>query len=229
MKNKSRNGKSLASPLAWLAFVVTFVLGLLAEWLLPFRVFVGIIMLAFIFSLVVLILSFVKSRKSRSELPSAIWIGVCTISAFFITAKGFAYAFIDVAFLPFWEIGLILGLFTGCFVMIKWCWKGSRWFGRIGGILGITLVTAILVIVFASHLNFLLDFHEPVACAARIEEKEVDRHRKSPDTYSFEVTVDGETFDLVVGLIEYEQYEVGDIYTFEKYRGAFGKSFYISD
>ena len=55
------------------------------------------------------------------------------------------------------------------------------------------------------------------------------RHRKSPDSYEFEMTVDGKTFDLEVGRREYKKYEVGDTYTFKEYKGAFGKPFYARD
>jgi hypothetical protein len=78
------------------------------------------------------------------------------------------------------------------------------------------------------HLNYLLD-PQPTEIHAVIEEKEKVRHRKSPDSYEFEMTVDGETFDLEVGRREYNRYEVGDTYTFYEYKGAFGKPFYIAE
>ena len=64
---------------------------------------------------------------------------------------------------------------------------------------------------------------------AVIEDKHVHRNAKSTDTYEFEMTVDGESFDLNVGEREYKRYEVGDTYTFKEYKGAFGKPFYARD
>jgi hypothetical protein len=63
---------------------------------------------------------------------------------------------------------------------------------------------------------------------AVIEEKNVVRHRKSPDSYEFELTEDGESFVLKVDREEYQRYEVGDTYTFKAYKGAFGKPFCVA-
>ena len=52
---------------------------------------------------------------------------------------------------------------------------------------------------------------------------------RSSDTYYFEFSVDGEPFELEVGLVEYLLYEEGDTYTFKEYKGAFGKPFYARD
>jgi 4-amino-4-deoxy-L-arabinose transferase-like glycosyltransferase len=139
-----------------------------------------------------------------------------------------AYSFYKEPFLPFWKPSLILGLAVGIFVTVKWIWKGTGWVGRIGSIVVCTCMVFLFCWIPLCHLNYLLD-PQPTEIHAVIEEKEKVRHRKSPDSYEFEMTVDGETFDLEVGRREYNRYEVGDTYTFKEYKGAFGKPFYIAE
>jgi hypothetical protein len=139
-----------------------------------------------------------------------------------------AYSFYEEPFIPFWEICLAVGLLVSVFVTVKWIWKGTGWGGRIGSIVVCTCMVFLFCWIPLCHLNYLLDF-EPTEIHAVIEEKEKVRHRKSPDSYEFEMTVDGETFDLEVGRREYNRYEVGDTYTFYEYKGAFGKPFYIAE
>ena len=220
------------SPIKWLILGLAVVGTIVAGWFLPARLYVGGAMVIWVVSAFLLIRSFVLLARKDSDIPMGLTLvsaGACLLSSFALVEKGFMYSFLHEPLIPFWEIGVILGLAVGIFVMVKWGRKGTKWYGMLGGILGLALATAVFVIVFASHLNFLLDFSQPMAQTARIEEKERHRHTKSADTYSFALTVDGETFDLDVDYVEYEKYEKGDIYTFEKYRGAFGKPFYISD
>ena len=139
-----------------------------------------------------------------------------------------AYSFYEEPFIPFWEICLAVGLLVSVFVTVKWIWKGTGWVGRIGSIVVCTCMVFLFCWIPLCHLNYLLDF-EPTEIHAVIEEKEKVRHRKSPDSYEFEMTVDGETFDLEVGRREYNRYEVGDTYTFYEYKGAFGKPFYLAE
>ena len=139
-----------------------------------------------------------------------------------------AYFFYEESFVPFWEICLAVGLLVSVFVTVKWVWKGTGWVGRIGSLALCTCMVFLFCWIPLCHLNYLLD-PQPTEIHAVIEEKEKVRHRKSPDSYEFEMTVDGETFDLEVGRREYDRYEVGDTYTFKEYKGAFGKPFYIAE
>lgn len=139
-----------------------------------------------------------------------------------------AYFFYEESFVPFWEICLAVGLLVSVFVTVKWVWKGTGWVGRIGSLALCTCMVFLFCWIPLCHLNYLLD-PQPTEIHAVIEEKEKVRHRKSPDSYEFEMTVDGETFDLEVGRREYDRYEVGDTYTFKEYKGAFGKPFYLAE
>ena len=140
-----------------------------------------------------------------------------------------AYSFYKEPFIPFWEISLAIGLAVSIFVTVKWVWKGAGWGGRIGSIALGTVLVFFLCWISLCHLNYLLDFQPPAQKQAVIEEKDIIRHRKSPDSYEFQMTLDGETFDLEVGGREYNRYEVGDTYTFKEYGGAFGKPFYMAE
>ena len=139
-----------------------------------------------------------------------------------------AYFFYEESFVPFWEICLAVGLLVSVFVTVKWVWKGTGWVGRIGSLALCTCMVFLFCWIPLCHLNYLLD-PQPTEIHAVIEEKEKVRHRKSPDSYEFEMTVDGETFDREVGRREYDRYEVGDTYTFKEYKGAFGKPFYLAE
>ena len=79
------------------------------------------------------------------------------------------------------------------------------------------------------HLNLLLDFTPPAERQAVIVNKNEHDNGRSSDTYYFEFSVDGEPFELEVGLVEYFLYDEGDTYTFKEYKGAFGKPFYARD
>ena len=153
--------------------------------------------------------------------------GLVSFMGFTFTVS--AYSFYKEPFAPFWEICLALGLAVGIFVTVKWVWKGTGWGGRIGSMVLCTVLVFFLCCISLCHLNYLLDFQPPAEIHAVIEEKDITRHRKGPDSYKFELTVDGESFDLEVGKREYKRYEVGDTYTFKEYKGAFGKPFYIAE
>ena len=153
--------------------------------------------------------------------------GLVSFMGFTFTVS--AYSFYKEPFAPFWEICLALGLAVGVFVMVKWVWKGTGWGGRIGSMVVCAAMAFLAFWIPLCHLNYLLDFQPPEEIHAVIEEKDITRHRKGPDSYKFELTVDGESFDLEVGKREYKRYEVGDTYTFKEYKGAFGKPFYIAE
>ena len=128
----------------------------------------------------------------------------------------------------FWKIALVIGVLAGAAITVKWLWKGSRFWGRIGYFaLCSFLITSSLWACIA-HLNYALDFSEPQEYILVIEGKEHHRHRKSPDSYEFVFTVDGETFDLKVASFEYRTYAIGDTYRVLRYAGVFGEPFYIS-
>ena len=181
-------------------------------------------------SVCAVVVAFKGKEKENSRLVSwgvsfAVIGGLVSFMGLGFTVR--AYSFYKEPFIPFWEICLALGLAVGVFVT-KWVWKETGWGGRIGSMLVGMALAFILCWIPLCHLNYLLDFEPPVERQAVIEEKDVVRHRKSPDSYEFELTVDGESFDLKVDREEYQRYEVGDTYTFKAYKGAFGKPFCVA-
>ena len=228
-KKYSRKQGRKDNLLTWgVAIAVTaavFVLGTV----LPHRVIVLLSGALLLLSIVAIAVA-IKKREARG----AVWgiafgFGGGLVSFMGLGFTVSAYSFYEEPFIPFWEICLAVGLLVSIFVTVKWVWKGSGWGGRIGSLVICTFMVFLFCWIPLCHLNYLLDFQPPTEIHAVIEHKEVNRHRKSPDTYEFQMTVDGQTFDLEVGRREYDRHEEGDTYTFKAYKGAFGKPFYARD
>ena len=232
---KKRSGKwgrklDLGSGLGMVAGLVLF---LVLGKILPHRMTVLTCMVGGIAAVVALILTICLSRKGKELLRVPSWVGGFAVMCGFMSFVGFvttlkAYSFYKEPSTPFWEICLALGLAVGVFVTVKWVWKGTGWGGRIGSLVFCTVLAFLLSWMTLCHMNYLLDFEPPAERQAVIEEKQVHRNAKSPDSYEFELTVGGESFDLKVGRREYDRYEVGDTYTFKAYKGAFGKPFCVA-
>lgn len=229
MKTKRSKGRK-TEPATWgitaAVMVVVFLLGIL----LPHRVTVllsAALCALSVFAIVAAIKGKENSWIFSWGVPFGFVGGLVSFMGFAYTVS--AYSFYKEPFIPFWEISLALGLAVSIFVTVKWVWKGAGWGGRIGSIALGTVLVFFLCWISLCHLNYLLDFQPPVEKQAVIEEKDIIRHRKSPDSYEFEMTLDGETFDLEVEGREYNRYEVGDTYTFKEYKGAFGKPFYMAE
>ena len=208
-----------------LAMAVCWVIDLL----LPLRWVLVLSVVGCVGSLALLIAGMVGKKNEVFIWCMPFLLGVCMMSFIGFMDKGLSYSFPQEPFVPFWEISLILGAALGAFVTVKIVWKQSGIGGRIGSFVLVTLISALFIMITVCHLNYLLDLQPPTEIHAVIEDKEITHHRKSPDSYEFELTVDGESFDLEVGKREYKRYEVGDTYTFKEYTGAFGKPFYVAE
>ena len=137
------------------------------------------------------------------------------------------YRFVDL-WIPFLPLSLAVGVLVSTVVMAKWLWKGSRFWGRIGYFVLCCFLATALCASCILHANYALDFSEPEEYILVIEDKDCDHHRKSPNSYEFTFSVDGQSFDLEVAYAEYRTYAVGDTYRVLRYAGAFGEPFYIS-
>lgn len=227
---KSPKKGRVNEPSTWVITIVVMAVACGFGIFLPHRLLV----LLSVALCAVSIISIVAAFKGKEILRIASW-GLCFgVVAALVSLMGFvytlgAYSFYKEPFIPFWEISLTLGLAVGIFVTVKWIWTGTGWGGRIGSIALCAVLVFFLCCLALCHLNYLLDFQPPVEKKAVIEEKDIILHHKSPDSYEFEMTVDGEPFYLEVKWAEYQRYEVGDTYTFKEYRGAFGKPFYIAE
>lgn len=168
-----------------------------------------------------------KKRSVYFCMPTilVLWI----LSLFTIIFRALNYSFIDGSLLPFWKLPLALGGLVSAWITIRWIWKKAKMPIRILSFLLLFVVLTCIFSVFASHLNYTLDSEEPIRRVARIEE--IDSSYSSghaPTRYYFTLTVDGETVYLDVSWSDYMKYEVGEVYKFEQYNGAFDKPFYIS-
>jgi hypothetical protein len=100
---------------------------------------------------------------------------------------------------------------------------------KIGIFLIVCFVSVFVVWANIANLNYVLDFSEPEAYRVNIEDKDHTRRRKGIDWYTFTVTVNGKPVDIEVSASEYNAYEIGDMYTVNLYKGAFGEPFFIAD
>ena len=126
----------------------------------------------------------------------------------------------------FWPVALMLALVAGVAVVKKFFWNSSMGM-RVFFLLFWGVASYVVVSVCAANLNYVLDLEAPSVCVAEIEEKDHTESSKGRDSYEFQVTVDGKTFDLEVSAITYRAHEVGDDYSFLRYEGAFGVPFYL--
>ena len=232
-KRKSNVDKEVRRDMAWL-FVLLVLSSLLCRGvnrLLSFR-------LSLLFSILGLAgaVALCISGARLTNRNSSLWflpLGVGSGLGFWCFCRllltGFVYTYCGEPFHPFWEVSLAVGLVAGVTVTVIWLWKRGGIGTRIAGFLAVSLVTALLMMFFMPHANYLLDLHPPVEKQAVIEEKKITRRGKPYDDYGFQLTVDGETFCLDVDRADYQSYEAGDTYCFKAYKGAFGKPFYIAE
>lgn len=213
----------------WIFAAVT----MLAVWvvgvLLPLRLAVLLSLLGIAASIVGIVISARAIKAGRRDPLFPIWLGAGLGSLFRFFGMSNAYTFFNEPFYPFWKLALILGLAVGVLVTVKWAWKNTGFWLRLGSILATSFLAFFLVLIMICHLNLLLDFTPPAERQMVIMNKNEQDNGRSSDTYYFEFSVDGEPFELEVGLVEYLLYEEGDTYTFKEYKGAFGKPFYARD
>ena len=213
----------------WIFAAVT----MLAVWvvgvLLPLRLAVLLSLLGIAASIVGLVISARAIRAGKRDTLFPVWLGGGLGSLFRFLGMGNAYTYYEEPFYPFWKLALILGLAVGVFVTVKWAWKHTGFWLRLGSVLATSFLAFFLVLTMICHLNLLLDFTSPIERQAVIVNKNEHDNGRSSDTYYFEFWVDGKPFELEVGLVEYLLYDEGDTYTFKEYKGAFGKPFYARD
>ena len=213
----------------WIFAAVTTLAVWVVGVLLPLRWAVLLSILGIAASITGLVISTRAIRAGKRDPLFPVWLGVGLGSLFRFISMGNAYTYYEEPFYPFWKLALILGLAVGVFVTVVWVWKHTGFWLRLGSIFATSLVALFLVLTMICHLNLLLDFTPPIERHTVIVNKNEHDNGKSSDTFYFEFIVDGEPFELEVGLVEYFLYDEGDTYTFKEYKGAFGKPFYARD
>lgn len=224
--NKALKKVNVSSVILAIAMVL---LPIILKYLLPRKIFISCILLILASITIAAVLVPVLCKEKTC---AKTWIFLFIASLYPIIQSFRSsndYSFASQTPLPFWEIPLIISIILAITVTVKWLRERTNIPARIGYFVLIVFVSFFVLWSPIIHLNFVLDFSEPEQCYAIIEEKDIDRLRKSPDIYKFKVSIDGESYSLTVSMLEYEQYKVGDIYVFERYNGAFNMPFYISD
>jgi len=146
-----------------------------------------------------------------------------------ITAVDAMRSFSYTKAIPFVVIPLIVGIISTV-VFFVFSTKDSKLWLRILWSIIIGFVAAFYCSGFIMNLNYAFDTSEPEVCTAVIIDKDrTSGSRRRSSRYDFDVAYDGEEFSLYVSRSEYKFYEVGDTVRFYKYKGAFGKPFYISE
>ena len=213
----------------WIFAAVTTLAVWVVGVLLPLRWAVLLSILGIAASIAGIVISARAIKAGKRDPLFPIWLGVGLGSLFRFFGMSNAYTFFNEPFYPFWKLALILGLAVGVFVTVKWAWKHTGFWLRLGSILATSFLAFFLVLTMICHLNLLLDFTPPAERQAVIVNKNEHDNGRSSDTFYFEFIVDGEPFELEVGLVEYFLYDEGDTYTIKEYKGAFGKPFYARD
>ena len=218
---------------AWavILFVVKLVLLLLSHFIVPHQATVLIHVILFCVQMAEFV-AFLSLKRKGSLILKCMSAGfMMFFYMIFYLAAAHRYHFFD-GYFPFWLPALILTALVTTLLMVATAnvvWKNLGWKWRI---FAISLIAFLLFVAFfemIGHLNYVLDTKGPQQYTAVIEDKDYTHYRKGPDSYEFRVTVDGETFDLNVSVLEYGRYEIGDTYTFYRYEGAFGKPFYLAE
>ncbi len=89
----------------------------------------------------------------------------------------------------------------------------------------------VLVLFFlpaGGHLNYVLDFSEPVLMEGTVVGHNSYIHRRGPDSYELSLTLNGKEYELEVSREDYYSYQVGDSYEVYRCKGAFGRAFYTA-
>lgn len=128
----------------------------------------------------------------------------------------------------FWLIALLVGIPLGVLMTVRKI-RNAGTSSRILSVLVGCLLSVFLLHTLLLHLNYALDFDASVEYTSVIEDKEYERRHKGGNIHKLKVTADGESFYLRVNSLEYDRYEVGDEYSFQKYGGAFGVPFYVAE
>lgn len=241
-KTKKKKNSIRHSIAFWIAqAILSAALILLPAWLLgsilPGMIdHLTLIRGALLFTTVLLItaiLTYIFRKKDSLSLIS--FPEVCFIEIMVLTLGllfRLDYAFIDMGFSLLWLIPLIISFGASLFFILKCYSEPITPLKRIGYILLFTFIVHRILVTYAYHLNYALDFSPPQEYSSVIVDKDRNSHtgrrRRLPTTYEFTVIADGKKYDLAVTREEYNRYDEGDTYCFYRYEGALGEPFFLS-
>lgn len=201
---------------------------------LPFDAIATLSIILLAFSVAVLIFSALRNDEEESKILARIkTISFATLlfAALSLLYQSDAYVFLEKEMLPFWEISLAVGVICGALFAVNTL-RNQNEKGQIIALILISLLVALIITIVVSSaistLNYLLDESEPTEIVAIIEDKDHNRRRKGPDNYELEFLLDGEKVSIDVPSEVYRDSAVGDLFTFYRYEGRFGKPFYMA-
>ena len=224
MKDSKKKESKVSSLLAGIWFAVLLAL----NYLLELRTFLWLAMiLSAALVIIKVFICFSDEKEKYDKISHTLFLGWVLLFLVIAFPAFSHYTYTSGAFMPFWRISLVIGIITGILYGISHRDRvnSTHWIFMFL----VSLIVFFVVNIYTSHLNYILDTNEPERRIAVIEDKEHNRHRKSADSYEFQLTLDGETFDLDVPFSEYNKYEVGDTYVFTEYQGAFNEPFFIAE
>ena len=223
------NIKSDKSNVLAVVSILFFALAFIVAWKLPTtRILIRTALVLFAVFLISSIVIGVKFKGKFKKILTALIIAD-VIVFIYLLLNGFNYSFIGGSDIDILLTALIISVLVAAFVTFRILWNNCRAMGRIGYFLLFLFITFAFSFNLIGNLNYALDFSEPIEECAVIEKKDIDYNSKGPDSYEFELTVDGERFFLEVSSDEYDRYLEWDLYYFKKYKGAFNKPFYLSE
>ncbi len=205
-----------------LSFFALFIA--LIEVVVPHRVLILLFLIAFPLLILVPCLFHFVFHKAFSRKGAWIVLASLLFSCLLISAN--SYTFTDGSFFPFWQWLLPISAVIGALAVPLFLRIKLRFWSSVGSFVLTVFFAFMLLECYTCHLNYALDDSEPQSYVLRIEGKDLDLHRKSPDSYEFIFTVEGKPLELEVSRSTYRRFEVGDLYPVRLYKGAFGKSFY---
>jgi len=138
------------------------------------------------------------------------------------------FVFFNDSFWTFVCISLVIGIGMSLFLCVKWIPKKYGFGKCVGYFVLFAVLIGAMTWSTTVHLNYALDFSQPKQYSEVIVDKEIDYNRRGPVDYEFKLTIDGEQEEIGVPKTEYYKYDIGDTYSFSKYKGAFGVPFYTS-
>ena len=182
-----------------------------------------------------------KTKKILSWITPLLIAVVLPASMLFYRAED--YTFVSGG-LPFWAVSAVMtiGIAVIAAVLLYPVFKThseesdeiedrkkSAAFGVAITVLVIAFLSFFLIESGIKHLNYLMDSEVPESITTKIVDKDYINRSKGKDTYQFSLDVDGERVKLEVPQSVYDDYKIGDPYTFSYYEGAFGEPFYMAD
>ena len=143
------------------------------------------------------------------------------------------YTYVDGDDTRHWQISLVLALIVGvaaCYLIFYGFirLKDDRMSEKVCWCIISVVVAFILFWTTVNNLNYMLDFSLPDQYQMTITDKEINSS-KSGTYYELTLVYKKEKFDLNVPQSTYFQYEIGDRFPVELYRGFFGDPYYIAE